>query len=155
MLKYINVGCGKLQEKSTDEIEWINVDQFAEVKPDLVHDMTKRFPFEDSSIDQIRAIACLGQIETNADFLATMNEFWRLIRPSGQLFVYIPHKNWEMCWHDPFNTRKTNEAYWLGFDEKDGQYIQHNSYYGFKPWKNVSAETNNSGFISAWLTPSK
>lgn len=151
MLKYINVGCGKLQEKSTPEIEWINVDQFEEVKPDLVHDMTKRFPFEDNTIDQIRAIACLGQVESNADFLAMMNEFWRLLKPGGAMFVYLPHKDFDLCWHDPFNTRKTNEDYWFGFDEKHPQYIHHNSYYGFKPWQNVTVETSDRGFMSIWM----
>ena len=62
MKKYLNVGCGRNQAESTEQIEWVNLDQFEEVNPDVVCDMTKGLPFEDSEFDHVRATACLGQI---------------------------------------------------------------------------------------------
>ena len=45
MKKHLNVGCGRNQAESTEEIEWVNLDQFEEVAPDVVCDMTKGLPF--------------------------------------------------------------------------------------------------------------
>ena len=32
MKKYLSVGCGKLHEKTTEEIEWTNLDKFENQK---------------------------------------------------------------------------------------------------------------------------
>lgn len=154
MKKHISVGCGKLHEKTTNEIEWINLDMFEEVNPDVVCDMTKGIPFDDNTFDHVKAYACLGQIEMNKDFLFVMNELWRILKPDGTIWIYLPHKDYQHCWHDPFNQRRTNEDHWKGFDETRAQYINHNSYYGFKPWKQVKV-TTNAGFLSVWMTKSQ
>jgi predicted SAM-dependent methyltransferase len=152
MVKNLNVGCGRLHKKSSDDVEWINLDQFEEVNPDVVCDMTKGMPFKDGEINHIEAMACLGQIEKNSDFLFVMNEFWRVLRNDGTIFIYLPHKDRQICWHDPFNQRRTNEDHWWGFSKDNPQYIHHNSYYGFKPWHNVSVVTNDAGFLVINMT---
>ena len=153
--KYLNVGCGRLHQKSGDGIEWINIDRIDSVNPDITCDMTQGLPFEDGEIAHIQAIACLGQIEQNKDFLFVMNEFWRVLKSEGTIFIYLPHKDFEHVYQDPFNQRRFNEIHWRGFDETHIVYRKHLSYYGFKPWKNVTVSTNKQGFLSVHMTVKK
>ncbi len=153
--QHLSVGCGKLHENSTDEIQWTNLDQFAEVNPDIVCDMTKGIPFDDNYFDHIRAIACLGQIEKNKDFLFVMNELWRILKSTGTLLIYLPHRDYAHCYQDPFNQRRTNAEHWNGFDHNSQQYKQHNSYYGFKPFAVIENVVNAANFISVIMKPVK
>ncbi len=142
----LNLGCGKLQKKSTPEEDWLNLDR-ADLGQQVVHDMTTGLPFKDNFFDFIQAIACLGQIERNVDFLLVMNELHRVLKPNHNIFIYLPHRDHDHCYNDPFNQRRTNEAHWLAFDQMSRQYVQHNSYYGFKPWTAVEVHTNK-GFLN-------
>lgn len=148
MLKYLNVGCGRLHQKSGDGVEWINIDRVDSVNPDITCDMTQGLPFEDGEISHIQAMACLGQIEQNKDFLFVMNEFWRILKPNGTIFIYLPHVDFAHAYQDPFNQRRFNEDHWKGFDRTHPIYQKHLSYYGFKPWRNVHVSTNKQGFLS-------
>lgn len=154
-VKYLSVGCGRLHEISRNGIEWINLDREASVNPDIVCDMTKGLPFDDGEITHIRAMACLGQIELNKDFLFVMNEFWRILKLDGTIFIYLPHKDYEHAYQDPFNQRRFNEVHWRAFDENAPQYKNHLSYYGFKPWKDVEVCTNEQGFLDIKMTVKK
>jgi predicted SAM-dependent methyltransferase len=154
-VKYLNVGCGRQHQKSGDGIEWINIDRIDAVNPDMTCDMTQGLPFEDGEIAHIQAIACLGQIERNKDFLFVMNEFWRVLKSEGTIFIYLPHKDYEHTYQDPFNQRRFNEVHWEGFNEPHPIYQKHLSYYGFKPWKNVVVSTNEQGFLSVHMTVKK
>ena len=152
MKKYLSIGCGKLHEKSIEEVEWVNLDKSSNVNPDIVRDITRGLPFNNEWFDHIKAYCCLGQIVDNDDFLFVMNEIWRVLKSGGNVFIYLPHKDREFCYLDPFNQRRTNEEHWLGFDETNRQWIDHGSYYGFKPWRNVEAKTNPQGFLEIWMT---
>ena len=157
---YLNICSGKLQKKSTSEIRWINIDK-ADVDtnaPDiefLRYDIRKGFPFKDEEIDHIEAIACLGQIVGNDEFLFVMNELWRVLKKDGTIHVYLPHKDFPHAYIDAFNQRHFNEESWYAFDENHPQYINHHSYYGFRPFKNVDVVTNDSGFLDIHMTVSK
>jgi len=154
-LKHLNLGCGKLIQTSSDDIEWINLDKVG-VGADVVHDMKKGFPmFEDNSFDMVRAICCLGQIELNDDFMLVMNEIHRVLKPGGTVYIQLPHKDHiSNSYIDPFNQRRFNEYSFAGFDETHGQYINHNHYYGFKPWKNVNSREFD-GFLIVNMEVSK
>ncbi len=153
--KHLNLGCGKLVKASTSEIEWINLDK-ANVGADIVHDMKKGFPmFADDLFDRVEAICCLGQIELNDDFMFVMNEIHRILKPDSTVYIQLPHKDHvSNSYIDPFNQRRFNEYSFAGFDRDHVQYINHNSYYGFRPWKNVEAWENN-GFLFVSMKVSK
>lgn len=149
---YLNVGCGKLHEESTDEIKWINIDKCKEVNPDLTCDFKFGLPYEDNEVDHIKAMACLGQIESNDDFKFVMNEFHRILKLSCKIWIYLPHKDFPHAYIDPFNQRRFNELSWQAFDQTHKAYIDHLSYYGFKPWKDVTVKLNTAGFLIIWMT---
>lgn len=152
---HLSIGCGKLQDKNTDDIHWVNIDKVESLDADLCLDIrTEALPFEAGSVDHIKAYAMLGQIQKNEDFLFVMNEFHRVLKPEGTIFILVPHKDFDHAFQDPFNQRKFNELSWQAFDETHGQYVQHLEYYGFKPWKDVATSMNN-GFIVVNMTVSK
>ncbi|HDD45194.1 MAG TPA: hypothetical protein ENG63_10105 [Candidatus Desulfofervidus auxilii] len=153
----LNIGCGRLHEKGDG---WVNIDKIESCNPDVVLDITKGFPKDkpwgkDNSVDFIKAQCCLGQIERNEDFLFVMNECWRVLKPDGEMWIYLPHKDYPHAYVDPFNVRKFNELSWLAFDYRHPQYINHNSYYGFKPWIVIDVHTNEKGFLSIRMKPKK
>mgnify|MGYP001573281039 CR=1 FL=1 len=160
MKKCLNICCGRLQKKSTADEEWINIDK-ADVKPSdlsiqfLQLDIQQGLPYETSAIDHIDAIACLGQIIGNDEFLFVMNELWRVLKSSGTIYIVLPHMDFPHAYLDPFNQRHFNELSWQCFDERHSQYINHNSYYGFKPWRGVDVKTNPNGFLEINMTVSK
>jgi len=153
--KYLNIGCGNLRKNSTRNIKWINIDQFKTCNPDIVCDITKGLPFTDNEIHFIDAFAMLGQIVDNTDFLFVMNEFWRVLKSNSILRIYVPHKDKDHAYHDPFNRRYFNEESFKSFDYQSQQYIQHLSYYGFRPWVVESVEFNDAGFIDVNMRPKK
>jgi SAM-dependent methyltransferase len=148
----LNIGCGRLQKSSDENVEWVNIDKAEEVHSDITMDMSKEpLPFPEGSVTRIEAIACLGQIESNTDFLFVMNELHRVLKAGGVLYVLLPHKDYEHAWMDPFNQRKFNELTLLGFDKEHAQWVNHNSYYGFLPWQNVEVNVRNGFLISTLI----
>lgn len=80
-LKRVNLGSG------SDYIEgWINVDIDPNTKVDVVADLSKGFPFEDNSIDEIKASDILEHF-TKEDGLVFLKECYRVLSLSGEIFI--------------------------------------------------------------------
>lgn len=74
----INLGCGTDYRK-----EFINVDNNKHDKADLKWDLNKYpYPFEDNSVD---FILCKGVLENLNEFVKTMEEIHRILKPKGKL----------------------------------------------------------------------
>ncbi len=56
--------------------------------PFHVADLTKRLPFEDHAFSTVLCISVLEHLPTSSR-LATVNELWRLVAPSGQLVMTL------------------------------------------------------------------
>lgn len=79
MLK-LNLGC-------SDRLfpGFVNVDLH---KPaDLVADLNLKWPWEDSSVDEIRAFDILEHLGTPVH---SMNEAWRVLKPNGRFDIVVP-----------------------------------------------------------------
>jgi SAM-dependent methyltransferase len=74
---------------------------------DVIADLNERWPWEDSSIDEIRAWDLLEHLKTP---IHSMNEGWRVLRPGGRFDIQVPTtdgRGWaqdpgHVCW-PPFN----------------------------------------------------
>jgi len=74
---------------------------------DVIADLNERWPWEDSSIDEIRA---WDLIEHLCSPTHTMNEAWRVLKPNGRLDIEVPTtdgRGWaqdpgHICW-PPWN----------------------------------------------------
>lgn len=80
----LNLGCG------TDKrVGYINIDANANVKPDLVHDLTKRLPFQNSSVDEIILQDVLEHL-TKEDGKKLILECSRVLTNKGKIKIRIP-----------------------------------------------------------------
>lgn len=90
----LNIGCGNSKLEG-----FINIDCDAKMEPDLVHDITKKFPYENESCDLIVMYHTIEHISKKQHALILM-EFWRLLRKDGMLIFSFPEftkcvENWK------------------------------------------------------------
>jgi len=82
--KGVDVGCGD-SKILTDAIGVDIADMANEVTADA-----RQLPFEDESMDYLFSSHCLEDLEDTGGVLA---EWMRVLRPGGNLVLYLPHKN--------------------------------------------------------------
>jgi predicted SAM-dependent methyltransferase len=84
---------------------YVNVDLH---KPaDKIADLNERWPWEDSTIDEVRAWDLVEHLRSP---IHTMNEAWRILKPGGRFDIVVPTtdgRGWaqdptHVCW-PPFN----------------------------------------------------
>ncbi|MEM4261469.1 MAG: methyltransferase domain-containing protein, partial [Candidatus Diapherotrites archaeon] len=59
-----------------------------DVKPDLVHDLEKPFPFKSSSVDFILAKHVIEHLRNPIEFI---EECWRILKLGGEIHIFSPH----------------------------------------------------------------
>lgn len=106
--KKVNLGCGKQIIPDTDDVEWINID-IADYGGNVVRDIIRGLPFDDNSIDEIRAHNILEHIHDNDDFIFVMNECWRVLKQEGKLDVQVPYAHTKAMYRDPTHCRLFTE----------------------------------------------
>jgi SAM-dependent methyltransferase len=99
---------------------------------DVIADLTKPWPWADSSVGEIRAFDVFEHLP---DKRQTMNELWRVLRPGGIARLQIPHATDGDGGHcDPTHvsywTTTDFEYYAVGIPELER--FRHSSYYGIK-----------------------
>ena len=92
----LNIGCGKDIREG-----WLDCDFVAEPEVDRVFDASKRFPFQDESIDEILMSHVLEHIFNWPD---TLLECHRVLRKGGRIEIRVPYG---VGWHnaDPHHVR--------------------------------------------------
>lgn len=80
----LNLGSGKDYRPN-----WINIDVLPKMKPDLVHDLQNRFPYQDNSVDYVLAQDILEHfIRDDAENF--LKEIYRVLKPGGALEIRVP-----------------------------------------------------------------
>jgi predicted SAM-dependent methyltransferase len=81
----LDVGCGNDKRFGYIGIDKENFGQ------EYILDVEKEvLPFLDSSIDEI---FCQHLLEHLTNPMFAINEFWRVLKPGGELIIIVPHKN--------------------------------------------------------------
>lgn len=83
---------------------FIGVDHFPGDNVDIVADLNERFPFEDDSVDVVRAY---NAIEHLPDRIRTMNEIWRICKSNARIDILVPSTDGRGAFQDP-----THVSYW-------------------------------------------
>ena len=110
MLK-INLGAGYDIKK-----EYINHDIVDLKGIDVVHDLNVYpWPWEDDSIDEIIALDVLEHLD---NFLASMEEVYRILKVGGIVSLKVPYWNSAYLYMDPTHRRGFHEATFYFFDPK-------------------------------------
>jgi SAM-dependent methyltransferase len=105
-LAKLNFGCGQRRETG-----YLGLDICPCEGVDIVHDFNRfPYPFGDDEFDEI---LCRSSLEHVADFVGTVVELHRILKPNGLLRVYCPHYSGPDAYRDP--THRTFFA-WTTFD---------------------------------------
>jgi FkbM family methyltransferase len=95
----VDIGCGDSKPDG-----FIGVDICPGDKVDIVADISQAFPFEDDSVDELRAY---DVVEHLPDRLNTMNEIWRVCKPGARVDIVVPSTDGRGAFQDP-----THISFW-------------------------------------------
>jgi len=81
----LNLGCGLDKRKG-----WVNLDAYASVKPDLIHDLLNPLPFSNNSVQYVLAQDILEHF-TKEDVRKVIAEIGRVLKLGGKVEVRVPN----------------------------------------------------------------
>jgi predicted SAM-dependent methyltransferase len=93
---------------------YVNIDIDPAHKPDLVCDVTQGLPFDDSTIDEVRAFDFLEHIPLGQT-MAVINDIWRVLKPGGLFEHLTPSTDGRGAFQDPTHLSFWNINSWLYF----------------------------------------
>ena len=115
MRRELLLGCGTRRVKLVGQEghhQWeglVTLDNNADLKPDVLHDLNVRpLPFDKDSFDEIHAYEVLEHIGRQGDysgFFAEFMEYWHILKPNGLLVATVPRWDRIWAWSDPGHTR--------------------------------------------------
>jgi len=141
----INLGAG------TDIRDgWQNHDLSSLDGIEVTHDLNERpWPWADSSADEVLA---LDVIEHMDDFLQTMEELWRILKPRAQVAVRVPYMgSWSFV-ADPTHKRSFHETTFMHFDPSSA-YCKDRSYYSSARFRILSYNYVIAPFTPFFVIP--
>jgi SAM-dependent methyltransferase len=116
--RILDVGCGINKFPGA-----IGIDRNAASRADVLVDLDRfPYPFRDGSFDSVRAIHVIEHV---ADVIRSVEEFHRLLRPKGRLFLVTPHYTDFSSFCDPTHRWHLNSfsfRYFTGDDAGFGYY---------------------------------
>ncbi|HWO93856.1 MAG TPA: class I SAM-dependent methyltransferase [Dehalococcoidia bacterium] len=122
----IDIGCGMSKHLGT-----LGVDIAPLAGVDVVADINTGLPFRDSVIDEVHMSHTLEHVD---DFLATMEEIWRVCKDGALFYIRLPHGSSSFTtWVDPTHKRGFNIQTFTYFDPE----VNHLSYYSKARFKLV------------------
>ena len=82
--RVLDVGCGIKKYPGA-----LGIDRIEGTSADILCDLDHfPYPLTDSLFEEVRAVHVIEHV---GDVIRTMEEFWRLLRPDGVLFIATPH----------------------------------------------------------------
>jgi SAM-dependent methyltransferase len=112
-MRILDVGCGV--NKYPDAI---GIDRHAASRADVLCDLDHLpYPFADGSFERIRAVHVLEHV---ADFIRTMEEFHRLLKAGGRVWIVTPHFSDYSSFCDPTHRRHLSSFSFRYFGEAHG-----------------------------------
>ena len=75
----------------------------------------EKIPFDDNLFDEIEASHILEHCQLNEDFIHTMREFLRVLKPGGTLYIEVPHKDSDAAYESIEHSRYFTENSFVNF----------------------------------------
>lgn len=97
----LNLGCGFRKQK-----EYINIDNRKETNPDLLCDITNGLPYDNDSIDEIKAFDFLEHIPPDK-VIFVIEEIFRVLKNNGKFEHFTPSTDGRGAFQDP-----THKSFW-------------------------------------------
>jgi len=109
----LNLGCGYRKLDG-----FVNIDNRMEVGPDLVCDVIAGLPYEDGSVDMVRAHDFLEHIPIGK-VIGVMEEIWRVLKPGGIFESMTPSTDGRGAFQDPTHVSFWNMNSWFYYTHED------------------------------------
>jgi acetyltransferase-like isoleucine patch superfamily enzyme/SAM-dependent methyltransferase len=120
----VDLGCGARKAPG-----FIGVDIFPAPSVDIVADLSTAFPFEENSVDELRAH---DFIEHLPDRLRTMNEIWRVCKDGALVDLFVPSTDGRGAFQDPTHVSFWNINSFQYFAVEHPAYLELCQCYGFR-----------------------
>ena len=92
--RVLHIGSGKQKFEGA-----LSLDIDKSLSPDIAWDMNMfPWPIDDKSFDEVIAINILEHVE---DLVLVLNEIYRILKPSGKLYILVPHFTNYAAYVDP------------------------------------------------------
>src|SRR6202795_2399106 len=112
-MRVLDVGCGINKKPGA-----IGIDRNAAARADVLAELDSfPYPFRDSSFDALQAVHVIEHV---SDVIRTMEEFHRLVRPAGEVFIVTPHYTDFSSFCDPTHRWHLNSYSLRYFGEDHG-----------------------------------
>lgn len=132
----LDVGCGVRKHPGA-----IGLDRNPASVADVLADLDQfPYPFRDSSFDEVRAVHVIEHV---ADVIRTMEEFHRLARPAGRVFLATPHYTDFSSFCDPTHRWHLNSYSFRYFGEDNAGF----GYYSPVRFREISVRLK---LLSLW-----
>jgi len=95
---------------------FVNIDIDSNLDPDLCFDVSEGLPYEDNSIDEVRAFDFLEHIKIGKTIFV-IDEIWRVLKPGGKFEHFTPSTDGRGAFQDPTHVSFWNINSWLYFCE--------------------------------------
>lgn len=105
----INLGSGRSKIDG-----FVNIDIQERVVPDLVCNVIDGLPYDDNTIDEVRAHDFLEHIPSGKT-IQVVNEIWRVLKPGGIFEHLTPSTDGRGAFQDPTHLSFWNINSWLYF----------------------------------------
>ncbi|MCJ7747939.1 MAG: class I SAM-dependent methyltransferase [Desulfobacterales bacterium] len=91
---------------------FVNIDFRPETNPDLCIDVIKGLPYEDNSVDEVRAFDFLEHIPTDKT-ITVIEEIYRVLKADGRFESFIPSTDGRGAFQDPTHRSFWNRNSWF------------------------------------------
>lgn len=109
---------------------WINIDSYPFPKIDIVADLTKGIPLEDSSVDYVYTQDFMEHLPPESK-VPIINEIWRVLKPQGRMEHYIPNAGSRNDFGSPSHLSHWNLQQFDHFNIDSYRYDVDHEYEGF------------------------
>jgi GT2 family glycosyltransferase/predicted SAM-dependent methyltransferase len=110
---HLNLGSGLQPKKG-----YVNIDNRKEVNPDLVCDVIEGLPYNDNSVDSVRAYDFLEHIPIGKT-IQVVTEIWRVLKPGGLFVSLTPDaESGQGAFQDPNHVSFWVENSWKYFSDQ-------------------------------------
>jgi len=113
----LNLGSGYRKEEG-----YINIDNRAETDPDMVLDVNEGLPFDDGSVDEIKAVDFLEHIPIGKT-IPLIEEIYRVLKPGGLFTSLTPSTDGRGAFQDPTHVSFWNCNSWVYFMDKAHRHL--------------------------------
>ena len=138
-MRILDVGCGINKKAGA-----VGVDRNLASRADVIADLDRfPYPFRDSAFDGLQAVHV---IEHLSDVIRSMEEFHRLVRGGGEVFIVTPHYTDFSSFCDPTHKSHLNSFIFRYFGEDHGGF----GYYSKARFREISVRVRLLAFWR-WL----